>query len=531
VILENANILTMDEGMPRASALAIAGGRVLGGVDSREDAIASHAHERVNLQGATVLPGFVDAHVHFRAWALSRVRVNLGRADEPVGDLDAALATVTAHAATLPADGWVLGGGWRDAVLPRDTDVGAALHQATGDRPAALVSKDGHGLWVSPAALAALEIRPEDLEAPGAVVERDEAGRFLGVLREEAAWAVRRRLPEADLTTATMAKAVREAARRGVTCVHDMDGASGLRSWRTLERERGLQLRVWQQLLGHDLQHASALGIDAGFGGDRLRIGAVKLFADGTLGSGTAWLHEPELAAPGTAPRQGVTITSLDALEEQARTAARAGLPLFIHAIGDAAVAAAVEALVRTHEHWGHLAVRPRIEHVQLADLPDLERCAQLGIALSVQPTHLVEDRDLADTHWGASRTPRTFAFRSMVDAGACVVLGSDAPIEDLDPLAALHAAVERDGGAHGLATARGAWHPEQRLDVDTALRACTSWPHDAMGDSQRLGRLVPGRAADLVVLDGDPYSTPIADLRVVATMVGGRWTHGASSF
>lgn len=532
MILENANILTMDEGMPRNSALAIAGGRVLGGVDSREDAIASHAHERVNLQGATVLPGFVDAHVHFRSWALSRVRVDLTGGDSPISNLDEALAHVASHAIELDAQAWVLGGGWRDAVIPAGVNAGEHLTAAVDGRPAALVSKDGHALWTTEATLARMGITPHDLEGlAGGVVDRDAAGRFTGVLREEAAWTVRRALPEHDLDTATMARAVREAARRGVTCIHDMDGAAGLRTWRTLERERGLQIRVWQQLLADEMPHAAALGVDAGFGGERLRIGAIKVFADGTLGSGTAWLREPEFALHASPPRDGVTITPRHELERIAHEAAAAGLPIFVHAIGDAAVHATVEALAATHAAWSQLGVRPRIEHAQLADPGDIERCAELGIVLSVQPTHLVEDRDLADARWGSSRTANAFALRTMVDAGATVLLGSDAPIEDLRPLAAIHAAVHRDGGAHGLAPARGSWHPEQQIDVDTALRASTSWAHDAMGSGAHIGRLVPGRAADLVVLSGDPYCEPLDAIEVVATMVGGRWTHGAASF
>lgn len=173
--------------------------------------------------------------------------------------------------------------------------------------------------------------------------------------------------------------------------------------------------------------------------------------------------------------------------------------------------------------------MRPRIEHAQLARTEDFARAARLGVALAVQPTMLVSDRDEADARW-AGRTGRAFAYRSMVDAGCGILLGSDAPIEDLHPLAALHAATVRDGGAHGLPAARGAWHPEQAIDAETALLASTAWPADATGVGDRLGRLVPGRLADLVVLSGDPLTTPFAELEVVATMVGGRWTYGAAN-
>jgi predicted amidohydrolase YtcJ len=188
-----------------------------------------------------------------------------------------------------------------------------------------------------------------------------------------------------------------------------------------------------------------------------------------------------------------------------------------------------LDALEATREHWDQLPMRPRIEHAQLTRMDDLARAAALGIALSVQPTMLVTDRDEADARWD-TRTDRAYAYRSMLDAGCGILLGSDAPIEDMNPLAAIHAAVTRDGGAHGLPTARGAWHPEQAIDPESALLASTAWPADATGVAHRLGRLVPGRDADLVVLSGDPLSEPVADIEVVATMVGGRWTYGAAN-
>jgi predicted amidohydrolase YtcJ len=230
---------------------------------------------------------------------------------------------------------------------------------------------------------------------------------------------------------------MREAARRGVTSLHDMDGATALRSWRAIEDERGLALRVWVHLLADDLPHVEALGLGSGWGSDRLALGALKLFADGTLGSGTALLHEPELAREGETPREGVVIVDGDALRTYARRAGAAGMPLAVHAIGDRAVTDVLDALEATQEHWSHLAMRPRIEHAQLVRTEDLVRAASLGVALAVQPSMLVTDRDEAEARWG-DRTDRAYAYRSMVDAGCGILLGSDAPIEDLRPLAAI---------------------------------------------------------------------------------------------
>ena len=541
MILDNANVLTMDAALPRAKAIAIAGGKILGGVDSREDAIASHAHERIDLKGLTIVPGFVESHCHFRAWALQRHRLQLDGAPSLDGLLDRVRvhATVPAVDDDLPgpprsiepreSDEWILGGGWSNELLPAGTQVATLLDDAASGRPAALHSRDGHALWTTPRALERLGLSLDQLDVPGGVVERDASGEFTGVLREESAWIVRRVLPDDDLDMKVLATAMREAARRGVTSLHDMDGAVALRSWRSIEDERGLALRVWVHLLAADLPHIEALGLGAGWGSDRLAIGALKLYADGTLGSGTALVHEPELAREGEQPREGVAIVPASELRSLARRAGAAGLPLAVHAIGDRAFTDVLDALEATREHWDHLAMRPRIEHAQLVRFDDLARAAKLGVALAVQPSMLVSDRDEADARWG-ERTERAYAYRAMVDAGCGILLGSDAPIEDLRPLAALHAATDRDGGAHELGDARGPWHPEQALDAETALLASTAWPADATGVGHRVGRLVPGREADLVVLSADPLSTPFADLEVVATMVGGRWTYGAAN-
>ncbi|MEO6867323.1 MAG: amidohydrolase family protein [Gaiellales bacterium] len=543
MILDNANVLTMDAALPHSKTLAIAGGKILGGVDSREDAIASHAHERVDLKGKTVVPGFVESHCHFRMWALAQHRLQLHDVDsfdgllerartftktseQPTEELPGAVATSVRSRET---DGWLLGAGWSDELLHGVPDAATKLDDAIEGRLVALESRDSHSLWTTPRTLEHLSLKLKDLEIPGGIVERDGSGAFTGILREESAWLVRRQLPDDDLDMKVLATAMRAAARRGVTSLHDMDGAAALRTWRRIEDERGLALRVWVHLLAADLEHIVALGLGAGWGSERLAIGGLKLFADGTLGSGTALLHEPELPRSGEQPREGVTIVDGDELRRLARRAGAAGLPLLVHAIGDRAVTDVVDALEATQEHWNHLPMRPRIEHAQLVRLEDLERIARLGIGLAVQPSMLVADRDLADAHWG-DRTDRAFAFRSMIDAGCGLLLSSDAPIEDLHPLAALHAATARDGGAHGLGPARGAWHPEQAIDAETALLAATAWPADATGVAHRLGRLVPLRDADLVVLSDDPLTTPIAEIEVVATMVGGRWTHGADN-
>ncbi|MCZ4496560.1 MAG: amidohydrolase family protein, partial [Thermoleophilia bacterium] len=241
-------------------------------------------------------------------------------------------------------------------------------------------------------------------------------------------------------------------------------------------------------------------------------------------------LHLPEIPREGAAPRTGVRMLDRDELRRLARSAAQLGMPLLVHAIGDRAFSEVVDALDATRDAWGGLSMRPRIEHAQLVRFDDVARCAELGIDLAVQPSMLVSDRDEAEARWG-ERTQRAYAYRLQLDAGCRLLFGSDAPIEDIAPLAAMHAATTRDGGAHGLAAARGPWHPEQSIDPMSALLATTAWPADSAGLGAELGRLTPGRRADLVVLDRDPLTTSLDQVSVVATMVAGQWVHGAEQF
>jgi predicted amidohydrolase YtcJ len=287
--------------------------------------------------------------------------------------------------------------------------------------------------------------------------------------------------------------------------VHDKDGWLGaLGVWQRLRDEGSLHLRVWQSIPADQVEHAAALRLRSGFGDDLIRVGYLKAFMDGTLGSQTARLLDGS----------GVQITSREELVEIIRAGARARLPVAVHAIGDLANQEALDAFEQTRDEWRGL--RPRIEHAQLLAREDIPRFAQLGVAASVQFSHAPSDAQIAERFW-ARMTDRAYAYRSLWDAGALLANGSDAPIEELDPWAGVVAAVSRP------------WHPEQALTLDEALQATTVNPAWLTGDEHRRGRLVPGCLADLVVLDRDPYEADdIANVNVVATMLGGRWTDNA---
>jgi predicted amidohydrolase YtcJ len=506
VILENGVVRTLDPSLPVARALAIAGDRIAGGVGTHETALASP--DRVDLGGRCVLPGFNDAHVHFPSWSLARHEVRL----EGTRSLDEALARVR-EAVAAAEEGWLRGRGWRSgdwspAVEPTKEDLDAV----TGDRPVALQARDGHSLWLNSAALA---LADGDLAVPGGVVELDERGEPTGVLREECAWHFRdtyARPSENEMLEASR-EGVQVANSRGVTAVHDKDGWLGaLGVWQRLAAEGSLSLRVWQSLPHERIGELAALGIRSGFGDELVRIGYVKAFMDGTLGSQTARMLDGG----------GVEITSGDALAEIIRRAAAAALPLAVHAIGDRANREALDAFEATQDAWRPLGLRPRIEHAQLLSANDLPRFATLGVAASVQFGHAPSDRDLADRFW-SGKTDGAYAYRSLWESGAVVANGSDAPIEELDPWAGVCAGVLRT------VDERPAWHPEQRLTLERALLATCVNPSWLASDERRRGKLLPGYLADLVVIDRDPFELApgqLPEVHVVATMLGGRWVH-----
>ncbi|MGH2935217.1 MAG: amidohydrolase [Gaiellaceae bacterium] len=484
MILRNGTVRTLDPSLPSAAALALAGERIAGSVGTHETALASP--ETVDLGGRCVVPGFTDSHVHFPTWAIAQQQAKLDGCASLAEALD-----------RIRSGGSRRGYGWRDAEWPDGPPTRAAL-DALSREPAAMWSKDYHSLWLNSAALA---LAGGDLEVEGGIVERDAAGEPTGVLREEAAWRFKDRhlvIPDDEYVDA-MRAGVKVAHARGVTCVHDKDGwlgAAGL--WQKLAP----QLRVWQSVPADKLSELRSLSLRSGVGSPMLRIGYLKVFMDGTLGSGTAWMLDGS----------GVRITSGDELAEIVRAGAEAGWPVGVHAIGDRANREALDAFERTRPLLEPAGLRQRIEHAQCLAPEDVARFARIGVAASVQFTHAPSDEELAKRFW-PDKLDGVYSFRSLVESGAVVANGSDAPVEELDPWAGVVAAV------------LGHWREGQRLTVEQALHATCVAPAWLSHDERVRGTLLPGRYADLVVLNKDPF-VDIDGVEVVATMVAGRWVH-----
>jgi predicted amidohydrolase YtcJ len=502
VILENGVVRTLDASLPTAAALAIAGDRVAGGVGTHETALATP--EVVDLRGRCAIPGITDSHVHFPTWAAARRVIRL----EEASSAQDAAARIAPGVAGVPPGRWFRAQGFRETNWP-EPPTKDVLDAVTGDTPAAVISKDFHAIWLNSAGIARTGGDLRRYDVPGGVVELGPDGEPTGLIREESAW--RFKEEHLELTDEEYLEAMREglnvAASRGVTAIHDKDGwiPAIPRLWQELVRDDALPVRVWQSVPHENVDRLAEVGLASGLG-DRVRLGYLKVFMDGTLGSRTALMTDGS----------GVEITSRAELADILRRSARARWPVAVHAIGDQANRNALDAFEETRDEWQPLGLRHRIEHAQCVRPEDVGRFAELGLTASVQFSHAPSDEELAHRFW-ADRLDGVYSFRSLLDRGTRLVNGSDAPIEELDPLGGIVAGVLRH------------WRPDQQVTVEQAMLASTVEPAWLTGDERRRGKLLPGYLADLVVLDRDPFAIPAEELpavQVVATMVGGRWTH-----
>ncbi|MBC7225804.1 MAG: amidohydrolase [Thermoflexales bacterium] len=522
-VLFNGRIYTMDPHCPRARALAVCGGRVqaVGGDDLR--ALAGPGTEVVDLEGRTVLPGLADSHIHLSWFALGLGQVDLtGTASR-----EEMLARVAARAAVTPAGEWILGRGWHQEEWPdRRFPTAADLDAVAPHHPVLLVAKSGHALVANTRAMEQAGITADTPSPPGGQVVRDESGRPIGLFLEEAMRLIQQAVPYPD--AAALARmippALEHLARLGLTAIHDMGDLIALEACQRL-REDGapLLLRAVFYLPLEGLDHARALRLRFGLGDDFLRIGGVKLFADGALGPRTAAMLEPYIGEP---DNRGILTLEPEELQRVVRQAAEGGLALAVHAIGDRANRLVLDALEALPPE-NRARLRHRIEHVQLLHPDDVGRLAALGVVASMQPIHAVQDAPMADRYWGPARCATAYAWRSLLDTGTVLAFGSDCPVESPNPFLGIHAAVTRSrpdgyGGPEG-------WIPSQRITVEEAVRAYTWGAAYAAGLESRLGTLTPGKWADLVVLDRDIFTTDpslIPQTHVLGTMVGGQWTY-----
>ncbi len=525
LVLYNGNVHTMDDVVPRAQAIAIEGDRVLA-IGSNDDmrALLAPGGREVNLQGGTVVPGFIDSHIHFMSYGLALKQIDLTGARS----LEEALERVAERSGKTPPGRWLVGRGWDQSLweggrFPTRHD----LDRVAPEHPVWLKRKCGHVGWANSLALKMAGITAQTPDPPDGRIERDPVtGEPTGLLFEDAGMSLIDRVlgePSLDEATEAIESAIVSAHEHGLVGVHVMEGATSFRAFQRLRAEGRLKLRVLMQIPEENLDSAVQIGLQSGFGDEWLRFGGVKLFSDGALGARTASMLEPYDGEP---DNYGITVLSPERLRHLASKASSAGIALFIHAIGDRANRNVLDAIEASRRAGEGLSLRHRIEHAQLLHPDDVPRLARLGVVASMQPIHATQDMLIAERFWG-KRCAGAYAWRSLLDAGTVIAFGSDAPVEDLDVLKGIHAAVTRrrpDGtpGPEG-------WHPEQRISVEEAVRAYTVGSAYASGEEAIKGSLSPGKLADLVVLSQDIFGIDpmeILGTEVLATMVGGEFVY-----
>lgn len=540
LLLTNANVYTVNPSQPSATAIAIANDRILAvGSNDAIETLALPNAQRINMNGAFVLPGLIDAHVHLEHTGFAMQRVPL----DEVPSIDEAARRVRERAGQTPSDQWIQGWGWQQAIWGGDFPTAAQLDAATREHPVALRAKSGHALWANTLALRKAGVTRDTPDPSGGEIMRDAAGEPTGVLLESAMDLVARIIPwptpeqEEEATLLAM----RAMNKAGLTGVHCMDGASGIglggvgtfNTYQRLREQRKSTLRICKQLPVENLDHVIGAGLRSGFGDAWLRSGGVKIFADGALGPKTAWMIEPYENEP---HNFGIPIWEPEQLVEFVQKAHAHGLSVTTHAIGDRANHVILDALevggqtldnerqINRKSKLKNRVLRDRIEHAQVLHPDDITRFGQLGVIASVQPIHATQDMRMVDRYWGLRRGRYAYAFRDLLNGGARLALGSDSPVETFDPLVGIHAAAtrqRRDGAPEG------GWYPDQCLTIEEAIHGYTMGAAYAGYGEHELGSIEPGKLADLTVLSHDLTVIPIdelLDVKVERVMVDGEW-------
>lgn len=504
-LFTNAAIHTLNPREPRASALLVEDGIIVAvGSEAELRAHAPIGTRTHDLDNTVVIPGFTDSHIHTATLARAMHEVDL----RYVGSVEEALAGVAAVEPQYGDGEWIFGGWWdfNKWQVPVQPDR-RGLDAVCPRNPVALTSADGHTVWANGRALQVLGITRTTPDPAGGEIVRDANGEATGILRESAVYPVRR-LAASGLS-GNLAEQLRKAQgyllSLGVTGVHDIDGADALEACTRLREEGALALRVNKLLAQDDLETAIRNGIRTGQGDSWIRHGAVKIFADGAVGSHTCHMGEP---FPG-GNNHGMEVTTYPEMLSLATRAASAGIAVAVHAIGDRANHLVLNALTEVQCLTSRHGLRHRLEHVQFLLPADVPRVAALGVVASMQPQHCPSDMPILGMLEG--RNLASYAWRSLLDAGATVAFGSDSPVEIPNPFHGIHAALTRTTEE---GNPEGGWEPHERISLAETLNAYCVAPAYASGEENLKGMLKPGMLADFTVLDTDIFAVSPAEIR-----------------
>jgi predicted amidohydrolase YtcJ len=505
MLLVNGKIWTGEQPSRFVQAVAIEGNRIVA-IGTNEEVLAAAPKDakRIDLAGRLVVPGFIDNHVHFIDGGFQISRVQLRDASSP----EEFARRIGEFARKAGRGKWVTGGEWDEQLWkPYALPARQMIDAATPDNPVFVSRLDGHMALANSVALKLARVTRETPDPPGGTIVRDASGEPTGLLKDAAMDAVYALIPAAsvDERVAAARAALKEAARLGVTAFCDVSGGEAfddLRAYQRLEKAGQLTARIYLFTPISQYKRLVAAGIEKGFGSDRLRIGGLKGFADGSLGSSTAAFFEPFAGEPQNRGLLFEPMTNGD-MKRWVADADANGLQIAIHAIGDRAndeVLKIFESLPPREDR------RLRIEHAQHLNASLIKRFAADRVVASMQPYHAIDDGRWAEKKIGHDRARLTYPFRSIIDSGALLTFGSDWTVAPINPILGVYAAVTRrtiDG-----ANPNG-WFPEQKITVEEALRCYTANNARAMFMEDRIGKVAPGMLADLAVLSRDLFTVP----------------------
>jgi predicted amidohydrolase YtcJ len=524
LVLLNGKIWTVNTAQPRADAVACLGSRIVAvGSNDEIRKWVGAGTEVIDLAGKLVLPGFNDAHVHFFSGGENLAGVHLRDAKSE----DEFRRRIAEFAASQAAGRWITGGGWdHENWTPARLPTRQSIDEASAGHPVFVERLDGHMGLANSAALKLAGITRDTPDPPGGTIVRDVAGEPTGVLKDGAMERLYRAIPEPspDQIADGVRAAMRYAAENGVTSVQDMSAAPEiLRVYQTLLAHGDLTVRISGHQPLATWQRLAAVGLHADFGGEKLHIGGLKGFADGSLGSTTALFFEPYLDAPNTAGLANSEMIPESKMETHILDADRAGLQVAVHAIGDKANHMVLGMYEEAERQNGARDRRFRIEHAQHLRMDDIPRFGKLHVIASMQPYHCIDDGRWAEKRIGSERAKGTYAFRALLDSGAVLAFGSDWDVAPMAPLLGIYAAATRRtlDGKHP-----DGWVPEQKITVAEAIRAYTMGSAYASFDEKIKGSIEPGKLADMVVVSDDILSIPAAEIekaKVETTVFDGR--------
>jgi predicted amidohydrolase YtcJ len=521
LVLYNAKVYTFDSSQPLASALAIQDNQIVAvGNDATILSLASLKDQKVDLSGQTIIPGMTDSHIHLLQYAQSLYKINC-----EVSTKTECLARIEERVGKLSDESWILGHGWNQNNWHGEYGTALELDNITENHPTYLTSKSLHASWVNTTAMHLADIDQNTSDPPGGKIRRDARGIPTGILFDNATLLIEKIIPQPTNSEASsfITNAIEQLHRFGFTAVHDFDDPVCYDALKHIQSQGNLNLRVTKNFPITKWQKPFEDLPKTGEGDNFLQIGALKLFADGALGSRTASMFSPY---DDDANNLGILINDHNQLYDIGQKAVDHGISLAIHAIGDRANHEVILACqnIREYEDKHNLPHRRhRIEHVQLLLPEDIFRFKNLDLIASVQPIHATSDQHMARLAWG-ERTKYSYPLNTLFSRGIPVIFGSDAPVENPNPFHAIYSAVTRNlpGKKFG-----EAFHPEQTISLTQAFSAFCHSPAYAIGKEYKLGSIKPGYLADLVVLPDDPFASDLDSLynmNVITTMVNGKW-------